>query len=231
MNWLERTLNSTIGMKWTMSLTGIALFVFVLAHMLGNLQVYAGPERLNAYSAALQGMGPLLWLMRLGLLAVFAIHVASALRLTQLNRASRPTPNVVVTPQVSSYASRTMMMGGLILLGFILYHLAHFTLGLTHPEQFALHDDLGRHDVYAMVVLGFRQPLISLLYILAMIPLALHLSHGVSSVFQTLGINSPAYNRAIGAAGPVFAAIIFIGNVSIPLAVLAGVVPYPVAGH
>lgn len=231
MDWLKRMLNSSIGMKWTMGLTGLALALFVLAHMLGNLQIYAGPDQLNSYAVHLRDLGPLLWLARIGLLVLFSAHIASAIRLTQLNRSARPVPYAVVTPQVSGYAARSMLMGGLIVLGFVCYHLAHFTLGLTHPEQFALHDAQGRHDVYAMVVLGFRQPLVAALYILAMVPLALHLSHGVSSAFQTLGVNHPKYQSLLHALGPAFASIIFIGNVSIPLAVLSGLIPYPVAGQ
>jgi len=231
MDWLERTLNSSIGMKWTMSLTGLLLFLFVIAHMLGNLQIFAGPDQINSYAVHLRDFGPLLWVARLGLLILVLVHIAAAIRLTQLNRAARPVPYAVLTPQVSGYAARTMLMGGLIILGFICYHLAHFTLGLTNPAEFALHDADGRHDVYAMVVLGFRHPVISLIYILAMVPLALHLSHGVSSALQTLGANSPKYNTALRAVGPVVAAVIFIGNCSIPLAVLAGMVPYPVVGH
>jgi len=231
MDWLTRILNSSIGMKWTMGLTGLLLFLFVLAHMIGNLQIYGPPELINQYAVNLRAMGPLLWVARIGLATLFVVHVASAIRLSQLNRAARPVPYAVTSPQVSGYASRTMLMGGLILLGFLLYHLAHFTLGLTNPEQFNLHDAQGRHDVYAMVVLGFRQPLISAIYILAMIPLVMHLSHGISSAFQTLGANSPKYQPLLRALGPVLGAVIFIGNVSIPLAVLAGIIPYPVAGH
>lgn len=231
MDWLKSTLNSSIGMKWTMGLTGLALFLFVLAHMLGNLQIYAGPDQLNSYAVHLRDFGPLLWVARLGLLFLVVVHIVSAIRLTQLNRAARPVAYAQATPQVSGYASRTMLMGGLILLGFICYHLAHFTLGLTNPAQFDLHDAQGRHDVYGMVVLGFRQPVVSLIYILAMVPLAMHLSHGVSSALQTLGANHPKYDSFLRAVGPVVAAIIFIGNCSIPLAVLAGLIPFPVAGH
>jgi succinate dehydrogenase / fumarate reductase cytochrome b subunit len=231
MGGLRTILDSTIGMKWLMGLSGAALSGFVVLHMLGNLQVFLGPEALNRYAQGMQSLGALLWVGRLGLLALIAVHIFSAARLTALNRSARPARYAVVSPQVSRYASRTMFMGGLILIAFLLYHLAHFTLGLTHPEQFALHDAQGRHDVYAMVVLGFRQPLVAFFYILAMVPLMLHLQHGVSSFFQTLGMNFPQYNPIFRAAGPVISAIVFIGNCSIPLAVLAGMVPYPVAGH
>ena len=230
MAWLRNTVTSTIGMKWLMGLTGLLLSLFVLAHMLGNLQIYLGPEAINQYGENLRHIPSLLWTMRIGLFCTFVIHIISAVRLTQLNRSARPVAYAVVTQQVSSYASRSMLMGGLIVLGFLVYHLAHFTWGLTQPQQFALHDAQGRHDVYAMVVLGFRQPLIAGLYILAMAPLLLHLQHGVSSFFQTLGLNYPKYNRVFRAAGPVFSVIIFVGNCSIPLAVLAGLIPYPVVG-
>ena len=231
LDWLKSTLNSSIGMKWTMALSGLLLFLFVVVHLLGNLQLYAGPDKINDYAEGLRHLGPLLWMARIGLLVLFGAHVVSAIRLTQLNRSARPVPYAVVSPQVSGYAARSMLMGGLIVLGFLGYHLAHFTFGLTHPEQFALHDAQGRHDVYGMVVLAFRQPLVAIFYILAMVPLAMHLSHGVSSAFQTLGASSPKYNTLLRALGPTVGAIVFIGNVSIPLAVLAGVIPYPVAGH
>lgn len=230
MGWARSTLNSTIGMKWLMGLTGLGLVLFVIAHMLGNLQIYLGPESINAYGEKLRELGALLWMMRIGLTLCFAVHILSAIRVNQLNKAARPVPYAVATPQVSGYAARSMLMGGLILLGFLLYHLAHFTWGLTNPTQWALHDAKGRHDVYSMVVLGFRQPLIAFLYIAAMVPLILHLTHGASSVFQTLGLNHPRYNRLFRAIGPVIGTILFVGNCSIPLAVLLGIIPLPV-GH
>ncbi|GIW44758.1 MAG: hypothetical protein KatS3mg077_2040 [Candidatus Binatia bacterium] len=230
MNWLGAFFRSTVGMKWLMGLTGLVLAGFVVVHMLGNLQIYLGPEAINAYAESLRHMPALLWTARLVLLAAFVLHIVSAVRITQLNRQARPQGYELWSPQVTTYAARTMFMGGLVLAGFVLYHLAHFTFGLTHPEHFQLHDAKGRHDVYAMVVLGFRQPLVSFFYLLAMVPLMLHLQHGVSSFLQTFGLNHPRYNGIIRALGPVVALIVFLGNCSIPLAVLAGLVPYPVAG-
>jgi succinate dehydrogenase / fumarate reductase, cytochrome b subunit len=231
MSWLRKTLNSSIGMKWLMALSGVLLSLFVLAHMIGNLQVFLGPDAINQYADNLQHLGALLWIMRIGLLTIFVVHFVAAIRLTQMNNAARPVKYAVHKAQVSRYASRTMIYGGLFLLFFILFHLAHFTLGFTHPEHFALHDAKGRHDVYAMLVLGFRQPLVVALYVAAMGSLMLHLQHGVSSFFQTLGANSPKYNHIFRAAGPVYGALIFIGNCSIPLAIIAGLLPYPVGGH
>ncbi len=230
MTWFRALFRSTVGLKWLMGTSGLVLSGFVVVHMFGNLQIYLGPDAINAYAESLRKMPLLLWAARIVLLAAFLLHVLSAVRITQLNRAARPTPYELWSPQVTTYAARTMFMGGVILAGFIVYHLAHFTFGLTHPDHFKLHDAKGRHDVYAMVVLGFRQPLVSLSYLLAMVPLLLHLQHGVSSFFQTFGLNHPRYNRIIRALGPIVSLIVFLGNCSIPLAVLAGLIPYPVVG-
>lgn len=227
---LGAPLRSTVGSKFVMGLTGFILASFVVVHMLGNLQIYLGPEALNSYAESLRHVPALLWTARIVLLVSVVLHIASAVRLTQRNRAARPEGYEMWSPQVTTYAARTMFMGGLIVAGFVAYHLAHFTFGLTHPEHFALHDAKGRHDVYGMVVLGFRQPLVSFLYILAQVPLMLHLQHGVSSVFQTFGLNHPRFNWLFRAIGPAVGLIVFSGNVSIPLAVLAGWIPYPVGG-
>lgn len=231
MTWLRAAFRSTVGMKWLMGITGLVLSGFVVVHMLGNLQIYLGPDAINGYAEALRHQPALLWIARLVLLTAFALHITAAVRITQLNRAARPHGYELWSPQVTSYAARTMFMGGVILFTFVLYHLAHFTFGVTHPEHFRLHDAQGRHDVYGMVVLGFRQPLVSFFYLLAMIPLMLHLQHGVSSFLQTFGLNHPRYNRVIRLLGPVVGLIVFLGNCSIPLAVLAGWIPYPVVGR
>ncbi len=230
MTGLYALFRSTVGLKWLMGVSGLVLSGFVVVHMLGNLQIYLGPDAINAYAESLRKMPVLLWAARIVLLVAFGLHVFSAVRITQLNRAARQHQYELWSPQVTTYAARTMFMGGIILFAFVLYHLAHFTFGLTHPEHFQLHDAKGRHDVYAMVVLGFRQPLVSLSYLVAMVPLLLHVQHGVSSFFQTFGLNHPRYNGIIRALGPIVGLIVFFGNCSIPLAVLAGLIPYPVVG-
>jgi succinate dehydrogenase / fumarate reductase cytochrome b subunit len=220
MSRFAKALRSTVGAKVVMALTGIALLGFVLAHMAGNLQVFAGREKLNAYAKTLQDLGPLLWVARIGLLAVFVLHVATAFRLNALGRAARPVPYAVVTPNASTYASRTMIWSGVVVLAFVVFHLAHFTFGRVHPEAYGKLDASGRHDVYAMVVLGFRVPWIAVSYVVAQVLLGLHLSHGASSLFQTLGCTSPRLECAKRAAGPVLATLVVLGNCAMPLAIL-----------
>jgi succinate dehydrogenase / fumarate reductase cytochrome b subunit len=213
-----------------MALTGLALLGFVIAHMLGNLQVFAGRDKLNAYAKTLQDLGPLLWVMRGGLLALFVVHVGCAVRVALWNQAARPTPYASVVPQVSSYAGRTMLMSGLIVAAFVVYHLLHFTLGVTNPAHAALVDDKGRHDVYGMVVAGFQQWPIAIAYVVAQLLLFFHLSHGASSAFQTLGVSHPRLAFLKGRFGTVLAAVIFLGNCSIPLSIATGLVPCAACG-
>ena len=221
MGWLGRTLGTTIGAKWLMGLTGVGLFSFVIVHMLGNFQVFLGPDHLNEYGIKLRSFGPLLWVIRGGLLAIFLAHVWAGIRLTRLNRIARPV-RYAVRKTIAPTSSRTMAVGGIGLLVFIGYHLAHLTLGWTHPEQFALVDAQGRHDVYSMVVLGFREWPVVVLYIVAMGALLLHLTHGISSFFQTIGLHHPNWTGFWNGLGPVLGIVVFLGEISMPLAVYAG---------
>ena len=222
-----KALRASVGAKAVMAVTGLFLLLFVLAHMLGNLQLFLGQDALNGYAAKLQSLGGLLWVARAGLLALLVAHVAAAVRLTYQNRRARPVPYAALTPQVTSYAARTMVMSGTVILAFAVYHLLHFTFGATHPGHAALHDAQGRHDVYSMVVLGFQQAPVAVGYMLAQALLALHLSHGASSLFQSLGVTHPALRCLKDRAGPALALLIFVGNVSMPLACLLGWVGLP----
>jgi succinate dehydrogenase / fumarate reductase, cytochrome b subunit len=215
---------TSVGKKTIMAITGFALLGFVIAHMLGNLQIFLGADKLNAYAKALKDLGPLLWVARIGLLIIFAIHLGTAFQLVAENNAARPIPYAVQTTQVASFASRTMKWTGIIILLFLIFHLAHYTFGITNPDFLDLHDSVGRHDVYAMTVAGFSNPIVSLTYILAMIALCLHISHGFFSVFQTLGVNHPEREGLFKKASNGLALVIFIGNVSMPLSILAGLV-------
>lgn len=209
-----------------MAVTGCILFGFVTVHLLGNLQIYLGPDAINAYAALLKGNHLLLWTFRIGLLLVALIHIITALWLALENWRARPeTYSPAYTPPYSSYASRTMVMSGLILLAFIVYHLLHFTVGVVQPSIMPLEDHLGRHDVYHMMIRGFSQPIVAISYLVAMGLLYLHLSHGIGSLFQSLGLKNRNYAGLILGFSQGAALLIFLGNCSIPLAILAGVVP------
>lgn len=228
MSWMARTLRSSIGAKTVMAVTGLLLIGFVLAHMAGNLLIFAGKSAFNDYAEALKSLGGILWVARIGLLAAVLLHIVSAIRLVRLNAAARPVAYKMVKPSVSSYATRTMQYSGFIVLAFIVYHLLHFTLGVTDPASYGLQETLEnglqRHDVYAMVMAGFKTPAIAISYIIAMVLLSMHLSHGVSSLFQTLGMNHPKYNGMIEKIGPAVGILVALGFISIPAAVLAGFV-------
>jgi succinate dehydrogenase / fumarate reductase cytochrome b subunit len=218
---------SSVGRKFIMAVTGLALFFFVFLHLAGNLQIFLGWEELNRYGAFLQGNVELLWPARIALLAMVSLHIWSAVKLTQENRAARPQPYVQHEVVAASYASRTMFMSGLIILAFIIFHLLHFTaqvqaVNFTGRNFADLQDAKGRHDVFAMMVLGFRKPLVAVFYIVAMFLLFLHLSHGLGAMFQSLGWKSPAYAPLINRFAMVVSWLIFLGYVSIPIAVLLG---------
>ena len=222
--WVGRFFRSSIGAKYVMAVSGVALVGFVIVHMVGNLLVFRGPEALNDYAHFLKGLGGGLWLARGGLLVAVLAHIWSGLRLARLNVQARPVRYRVQKSMHTNWFAKTMALSGLTLLAVIVYHLLHFTLGVTSPEQFAAQDPLGHHDVYRMVVSGFSNPAVSAFYIIAMALLGMHLAHGASSFFQSLGLNHPKYNGAIQKVGPTLGLIIFIGNASMPVAVLLGLV-------
>jgi len=223
MNLFSRAYHSSLGKKYVMAITGLLLFLFVIVHMAGNLQVYLGPEPMNAYAELLKSKPSLLWTARVGLFVIAVLHIISALQLAAENRAARPQPYEKGKP-IASLASRTILVSGLIIFAFIVYHLMHFTLGVTNPDFMELRDASGRHDVYHMVVEAFRNPYVSIFYIIAMGLLCMHLSHGVSSLFQSLGIRRKTTAASFNRFAQLSAIVIFIGNCSIPISILAGVV-------
>lgn len=222
---------SSIGKKLVMAGTGLALVGFVIAHLLGNLQIFMGPEHLNKYAAFLAGLGEILWIMRGGLLAVVILHIISAVMLTRENRAARPVGYAYKKNIQTTYAARTMPMSGLIILAFIVYHLLHFTFKVTNPDISHGHDALGRHDVYSMVVLSFQNVFIVLAYIIAQILLCLHLSHGLSSMIQTLGFASDATRDRLVRGARAVAVVIFTAYVSIPVSCYLGIIKLVPGGH
>jgi succinate dehydrogenase / fumarate reductase cytochrome b subunit len=221
-----RFYQSSIGRKILVALTGAAMVLFVIAHMIGNLLVFAGPDALNTYAKKLADLGPLLWLARLGLLVAVVVHIMATVQLTIANKAARPQEYGMKEYREASSASRTMIWSGLIILAFLLYHLCHYTWGVANGyydkdnARYWLPD--GSHNVYNMVIDGFSWVPASLFYILGMFLLFRHLGHGIASMFQTLGFTTPKTRPLIEATGNIIAIALFAGNSLMPIAVMTG---------
>jgi len=226
MHRLLRLFGTSVGRKLVMAVTGILLIGFLLVHMLGNMAIYQGPKALNDYAAWLEGH-PLIWVARLGLLAIFSAHVYTAISLAIENSRARPTPYHLKQAVAATLSSRYIVVSGLLIFAFLIYHLLHFTFGVVQPEDFGFRDSAGDQDVYAMVVLGFQNVWISASYVVAMLIVGFHLSHGASSVFQTLGINHESYNALIKLAARGLVLVLVLGNASIPILVLSGFIQLP----
>src|SRR6202046_5475621 len=178
--------DTTNGKKAVMAVTGVVLAGFVVAHLLGNLQIFLGPDRFNGYARALKALPELLWAVRITLLVSVSLHIWSSIHLAVVKSEARPLGYVRSKSIASSYASRTMYMSGPIVAAFIVYHLMQFTLGVGGTPYI-------ESDPYGNVINGFRVPAVSLFYILAMALLCLHLRHGLSSMVQPLGLHHPRY--------------------------------------
>ena len=208
---------SVIGKKIIMAVTGVVLFAFVLGHMIGNLQIYAGPAKLNHYAEALRAIPALLWGVRAVMLTATVLHILMAVQLTLLKWDARPVAYVKKAAIATTYAARTMIWSGPILGAFIIYHLLQLTFGTFNPS-------FEHTTVYEHVVTGFQNPVISFFYLLSMVMLCLHLYHGLWSMFQTVGVSHPRYTPWLKRFSALFALVICAGNCSIPLAVLTGLV-------
>ncbi|HVU34539.1 MAG TPA: succinate dehydrogenase cytochrome b subunit [Opitutaceae bacterium] len=231
---------SSIGRKILMAVSGIILIAFIIGHLVGNLQIFQGPDHLNGYAVFLRQMGPTLWIARIVILASVVIHIWAATALTLENRAARGAEPYTVKHTIrATLASRTMRITGYVVLAFVLYHLAQFTWGWVQPDTFkenlhhyqmqadyrvaglvAVHQGTDVENVYNMVVLGFSQPLIALFYIVAIGLLSFHLLHGFDSMFQTLGLRSTRWARGLRVVTILFCLGYFLGNLAIPGAVL-----------
>lgn len=233
-------IRSTIGRKILMALTGLVLVLFVLGHMLGNLQIFLGPDAINAYAYKLHHVMPtaLLWIIRLFLLLCVAIHLWAAITLTLDNRKARPENYSIKKSVQATYAAKTMRVSGFILLAFILFHLAHYTArvipGKEYDEQIAdvvlmkkgkpvieNGQPVMTFDVYNMMIAGFQVWWVSAFYILATGLLCMHLAHGFSSMFQTMGLRNKNWRKFLDQTALAYGLIIFIGFAIIPVAVLA----------
>jgi succinate dehydrogenase / fumarate reductase cytochrome b subunit len=213
-----------IGKKAIMALTGVILFGYVVAHLLGNLQIYGDPQQINKYAAFLHNPANagLLWVARSALLLAVGLHIVAALQLWKLKHDARPVAYVKKDDAAATYASRTMIWSGPIVAAFVIFHVLHLTVGAVVP----LAADIAPNepDVRANVIAGFSNPAISAFYILAICLLCLHLYHGLWSMFQSLGFSHPRYTPKLKTGAAIFAILIGIGNCSIPIAVMVGLV-------
>lgn len=217
-----RFYNTTVGMKIVMAVTGLVLFLFVVGHLLGNLQVFEGREALNRYAVFLRIEPPLLWTVRIVLLLCVLLHIWSSWKLVRRKWQARPIGYLKKKPAGSSYASRTMYWSGPIILAFVIYHLMQYTFGVGGTPYITMSN--GEVDVYRNLVLGFRVPAVSIFYIVAMVLLCLHLYHGIWSAFQTLGASHPRYTPMLKNAAAVIAILLAAGYISIPVAIWSGLI-------
>ena len=233
MNIITNVFKSTLGKKYIMAVSGFVLFLFVIGHLAGNLQIFLGREAINRYGNFLQSNPELIWPVRLILLLMVGLHIWAAIKLSLENKAARPVAYGVYEAFGSSFASRTMLVGGSFVFVFIVYHLLHYTamvqyLNLTGQNFAAFMEPLPgqfppeRHDIYKMMVVGFSQPWVSAFYVLGLALLCLHLSHGSSSMFQSLGWKNDVYRPFLDQAARVVAVLIFVGYTIIPVAILCG---------
>ena len=215
---------TSVGRKIVVAFTGLGLALFVIFHMVGNLQIFQGARAINGYAAFLRDMPILLWTARAGLLAFVLFHLVLALKLARQNREARPIGYAVRHYRQASLASRTMAVSGVLLLLFIVFHLLHLTAGVIDPSYADKLDVQGQRDVYAKMIHAFQNPLFVSVYLAGQLVLALHLSHAVSSSLQTLGLEHPALNRVFKATGPAVAVMVVVGNTAIVLAVTMGII-------
>lgn len=233
--FLATLFTSSVGSKVLVAFTGLNLVAFTVIHMIGNLKVFQGPDSINAYAYFLKhSLGALIWIARGGLLALFVLHIVFALRLQSRSGAARPIPYEYPGSVQATAASRTMMWSGIVVGLFLLFHLAHFTFAWVSEVELPsgetvnyldLKDEQGRHDVYSMVVAGFSEPWLVVLYVIAQLVLFVHLLHGIQSSFQTLGLKNRRFAPLIKALGIGVALTILVGNLVIVLGVMAGLAP------
>lgn len=228
MNILNALFKTSLGKKVIMAITGLVLVGFVIGHLVGNLQIFSPPEKINAYAHFLQSLGPALWAIRAFLLLMVVLHIWSAISLVLENKAARGAKGYVSQKTLrASFASRTMKWSGLIVLAFIIYHILHFTVKNTHGEDFypmtTLHGEQVP-DVHSMMVYGFQQPLVAIFYLIAIALLSLHLSHGLSSMFQSVGLRTRTWAGCLNKISIVVCILYFLGNAVIVGACYTGMV-------
>jgi succinate dehydrogenase / fumarate reductase cytochrome b subunit len=220
MRRLRALWDSSVGKKTVMALTGLIGILYVIGHMIGNLQIFQGADRINAYGRLLHGpLNELLWVVRVVLVVALVLHVLAAWQLTVRDRAARPVAYARQVPQVSTLASRTMRWGGVLLLVFIVVHILHFTTGTIRPTGV-----FTEGDVYGNAVADFHVPWVAAFYVISMVALGMHLYHGAWSSVRSLGCAPPSPRPLSRRLALVIAIIVAVGFAVVPIAVLAGVV-------
>jgi len=224
-SYLSRFLGSNIGLKVLMALTGVVMFGYLIGHVSGNMLVFSGREAINNYSLFLHKTKWLLWGTRLLLLVSVAVHIWATIRFLKLRTDARPVAYVMKEPHGTTFAARTMYWSGPVIALFVIYHILHLTTGTVHPT-FEKNYNPSTHavDVYQNLIDGFRSPIASALYIVGMLAIGLHLSHGVWSMLQTIGVNRPNWECALRTIAVIFAVGICGGFIAVPVAVLLGIV-------
>jgi succinate dehydrogenase cytochrome b subunit len=217
LNRITRFYDSTIGKKAVMAVSGLILFGFLIAHMLGNLQFFLGREVMNHYAETLHGNPELLWTVRIVLLASVVLHIWSSIALAVIKKQARPVGYIKRGNVQASVASRTMIWSGLVIFVFVVFHLLHLTTGTVHPQFVPL-------NAYDNLINGLRILPVGLFYIVAMILVGMHLSHGIWSMFQSIGFSHPKYTPLIKKFAAIFSWLLIAGFISIPIAILAGIV-------
>ncbi len=213
---------SSVGRKIIMAVTGIVLVGFVCVHLLGNSSMFVGADAINAYAQKLHSLGPFVWVFRLVMLVAFALHIAFGIQLTLENKAATPEANVQVKRLKTGFGAETMIVSGLVMLAFVIYHLLHFTVRVTNPEIYVPLGDHGMVDVYFMVVNGFKSVLPVIIYLAGMLFLFLHVSHGFQSLFQTLGLSNDKSLPVTGMVSKLVGFVLLLGYIAIPLSIVFG---------
>ena len=213
---------SSVGRKIIMAVTGIVLVGFVCVHLLGNSSLFVGADAINAYAQKLHSLGPFVWVFRLVMLVAFALHIAFGIQLTLENKAATPEANVQVKRLKTGFGAETMIVSGLVMLAFVIYHLLHFTVRVTNPEIYVPLGGDGMVDVYFMVVNGFKSVLPVIIYLAGMLFLFLHVSHGFQSLFQTLGLSNDKSLPVTGMVSKLVGFVLLLGYIAIPLSIVFG---------
>jgi succinate dehydrogenase / fumarate reductase, cytochrome b subunit len=229
-DWTQTYLGSTVGQKILVAITGSSLVLFVIFHLIGNLKIFQGADAINHYAHFLKhDLGALIWIARAGLLGAFLAHVGLTLWLKYRSNAARPVGYAFQKNTQGTTQSKNMLLTGIVILAFIIYHLAHFTFGVVQrmPDLstedtrsfLEMKDPQGRHHVYNMMIAGFKSPAVVAIYVAAQLFLFFHLSHGIQSVFQTLGLVGKKFIKLVRIMGYGIAAAVLIGNLAIVVAV------------